>query len=69
MCVRKGYQLDQGWEELTTQENNESSSLIEPDKMKMERGYDYFLQTCLRRRGRWNLLKLEDSFGTPKKKV
>jgi len=35
MGVRKGCQLDQGCEELTTQEKTENSSLIEPDKMNI----------------------------------
>lgn len=52
MGVRKGNQLDQGYEEPTRQEKTESCLLIEPGKMKSETEYGNFLKTYLRRKGR-----------------
>lgn len=52
MGVRKGNQLDQGYEEPATQEKTESLLLIEAGKMKSETEYGNFLKTHLRRKGR-----------------
>lgn len=39
MGVRKGYHLNQGYEELTTPEKTESSSLIKLGKMNVKKVY------------------------------
>lgn len=51
MGVRKGNQLDQGYEESTAQEKTERFFLIEPGKIKSEREQGNFLKTYLRRKG------------------